>query len=382
VDDFESYTDQPGEEIFSTWIDGYADQSSGSTVGLLTAVNGTFGETTIVHGDQQSMPLAYDNTAAPQYSEAVRTFASPQDWTAHGIKSLSLWFRGEAGNGGQLYVKINNTKVAYDGDEADLARPTWLVWNIDLSQAGNVGSVRTLTIGVEGAGTQGTLYIDDIRLYPKAPEYITPVQPADTDLLVWWPLNEGQGTVAVDHSGNGYDGAFTGDPQWVAGHDGSALHFDGVDDSAAYDFPAAESLSAFTVVLWVKADQLGQANYASPFAGHYPNTAGFQLDVDGETPGQYRVNPSGLLFGPASTDWVCLCLAANGTAATLYYNGVQAATGTLNDTQWDEFSLGVNRNRATYWAGVVDDLRVYNRTLTAAEVAGLAGRTKPLAKPF
>jgi hypothetical protein len=53
-------------------------------------------------------------------------------------------------------VKINNTKVAYDGHAADLARPTWLVWNIDLSQASNVGSVRTLTIGVEAAGTQWT----------------------------------------------------------------------------------------------------------------------------------------------------------------------------------------------------------------------------------
>ena len=77
-----------------------------------------------------------------------------------------------------------------------------------------------------------------------------------------------------------------------------------------------------------------------------------------------------------------MSLAANGTAATLYYNGVAAATGTLNDTQWDEFCLGANRNRNVFWAGIVDDLRVYNRTLTAAEVAGLAGLTKPLAKPF
>jgi hypothetical protein len=190
-------------------------------------------------------------------------------------------------------------------------------------------------------------------------------------LLVWWPLDEGQGTAAVDHSGNGYDGVFKGQPQWVAGYEGSALQFDGVDDYVAFDFPAAESMGAFTVTLWLKCATLGQVNYAAAFAGHYPNSAGFQLDVDGGNPGNYRINPSGLIFGPASTDWVHLTLAAKGTAATLYYNGVQTATGNLSDTRWDEFSLGANRNRTIWWAGACDDLRVYNRTMQADQVRGL-----------
>jgi hypothetical protein len=122
---------------------------------------------------------------------------------------------------------------------------------------------------------------------------------------------------------------------------------------------------------------LGQDNYSGVFAGHYPNTAGFQLDVDGTTPGNYRVNPGGLIFGPASTDWVHLALVAKGTAATLYYNGVQAATGGLTDAQWDEFSLGVNRNRANWWAGVCDDLRVYNRTMTADQVRAVGQGVAP-----
>jgi hypothetical protein len=196
-------------------------------------------------------------------------------------------------------------------------------------------------------------------------------------LLVWWPLDEGQGTKAVDHSGNGYDGVFQGAPQWVAGYAGSALSFDGVDDYVAFDFPAAESLPAFTVSLWLKCATLGQVNYAAAFAGHYPNTAGFQLDVDGGDPGNYRVNPSGLIFGPASTDWVHLTLTAKGTAATLYYNGVQATTGTLTDSQWDEFCLGVNRNRTIWWAGACDELRVYNRALEADQVQDLYNGIAP-----
>jgi Concanavalin A-like lectin/glucanases superfamily/F5/8 type C domain/Bacterial Ig-like domain len=182
VDDFESYTAQPGEEIFSTWIDGYIDHSSGSQVGLLNELHGTFGETTVVHEGRQSMPLTYDNSQAPYYSEAVLTFDLPQDWAAHGIKSLSLWFQGTAGNSGLLYVKINNTKVPYSGDATDLGQAVWQAWNIDLAQAGKVNSVRTLTIGIEGAGAKGILYIDDIRLYPRTPEYITPVASAAAGL--------------------------------------------------------------------------------------------------------------------------------------------------------------------------------------------------------
>ncbi len=61
VDDFESYNDKDNC-IFDTWIDGYTDKKSGSTVGYLQA---PFAETTIVHGGKQSMPLAYDNSKSP-----------------------------------------------------------------------------------------------------------------------------------------------------------------------------------------------------------------------------------------------------------------------------------------------------------------------------
>jgi hypothetical protein len=166
VDDFESYTSQPGEEVFSTWADGFDNPAqNGAIVGLATAVNRTFCDTTIFHGGKASMPFAYDNTQAP-LSETTRTFAAAQDWTTSGIKSLSLWFRGTAGNSGQLYAKINGTKMPYHGEAASLGSDTWQVWNIDLAQVGQVNSVRTLALGVEGNGAQGTLHLDDIHLNP------------------------------------------------------------------------------------------------------------------------------------------------------------------------------------------------------------------------
>ena len=166
VDDFESYAIS-GKDLFSTWIDGYFVNftTNGAMVGLLAPVNGTFCESTIVHGGKQSLPLVYDNSNAP-LSEAVRTFDHAQDWTAGDIKTLSLWFRGVAGNAGQLYVKMNSTKVPYDGAASNLAEPAWAEWRIDLSKVTGVNKVSSLTIGIEGAGAKGALYLDDICLTP------------------------------------------------------------------------------------------------------------------------------------------------------------------------------------------------------------------------
>jgi regulation of enolase protein 1 (concanavalin A-like superfamily) len=94
VDDFEGYTDQAGEEIFSTWIDGFTNGLSNSIVGYFTASGGTFGETAIIHSGKQSMPFEYNNVKTPYFSEAEREFSPAQDWTVHGADTLTLYFRG------------------------------------------------------------------------------------------------------------------------------------------------------------------------------------------------------------------------------------------------------------------------------------------------
>jgi hypothetical protein len=159
VEDFESYTDLEGERIYETWEDGWTNQT-GSQVGNLQA---PFAEQTIVNSGGQSMPVTYDNTAAPGVAEADRTFAPAQDWTAEGVTTLVIHFRGASGNTGQLYAKINGTKVPYNGAAGDLASTRWTAWKIDLAATGvNLASVKTLSIGVEGGS--GVLYVDDIRL--------------------------------------------------------------------------------------------------------------------------------------------------------------------------------------------------------------------------
>ncbi|MBM4024422.1 MAG: hypothetical protein FJ280_03325 [Planctomycetes bacterium] len=170
VDDFESYTDTEGSAIFDTWIDGWTN-NTGSQVGYIQA---PFAERTIVHGGKQSMPLDYNNVKAPFYSEAQRTFAPVQNWTAGDVGTLSLFFRGRANNGaGKLYLALEDStgKTAVVTNDAALTKNTWVEWKIPLSEftGVNLSRVKTLYLGVgdrqtPAAGGAGRIFIDDIRL--------------------------------------------------------------------------------------------------------------------------------------------------------------------------------------------------------------------------
>jgi len=171
VEDFESYNDieegQPGSNlVYVTWPDGYGIPTNGSTMGYVIMFEPTM-ETGEVHSGLQSAPLEYNNTGTAALSEVTRTFTPAQDWTANGVKVLTLWFFGNPDNTpAQLYIKINGVQINYTGASDDLSKAQWNQWDIDLSTVNtNLQSVTSLTIGVQGIGATGTILIDDIRLY-------------------------------------------------------------------------------------------------------------------------------------------------------------------------------------------------------------------------
>jgi len=101
----------------------------------------------------------------------VLSFSVGQNWTKAGAATLVLYFHGAEGNAGQLYVKVNGSKVVYDGDAGDIAKVEWKQWTIDLAPLGaGLQNVTKLAIGIDGNGANGTFYVDDIRLYRSAPE--------------------------------------------------------------------------------------------------------------------------------------------------------------------------------------------------------------------
>jgi hypothetical protein len=183
VDDFESYRNFSPNQAFQTWIDGVGfiepppgnpGNNTGAVVGhdIWSVDSGHYDglimETGIANSPEQSLPLYYDNSGAgglQKYSQIDRTFAPAQDWTPFGITTLVVHFYGSPGNTGQLYVKIGSLKIPYPGNAADLATEAWTPWPIDLTSRGaSLRSVSTLSIGVDGNGASGLLYLDDIRL--------------------------------------------------------------------------------------------------------------------------------------------------------------------------------------------------------------------------
>jgi hypothetical protein len=93
IDGMESYNDDDNR-IYDAWIDGLTDSAKGgSQVGYDVS---PFAEKAITHSGKQSMPLMYNNEAAPFVSEAESTFASAQNWTVSAADSLVVYFRGVA----------------------------------------------------------------------------------------------------------------------------------------------------------------------------------------------------------------------------------------------------------------------------------------------
>ncbi len=200
IDEFEAYDDVEGSRIFDVWVDGYADGLSGSAVGHGMATQGTFGERTIVHGGHQSMPMDFNNTTRPYYSEAVRTFTPPEDWTAYGVTNLSLWFLGQpipfvdtgnvTGRGQQVWIgnapdRTNDAAGLYVAVEDDAGKSgmatypdsaatnfgVWTEWRIPLSSLTgvNLAKIKKLYIGVGDRKNpvpdgSGRIYLDDIRV--------------------------------------------------------------------------------------------------------------------------------------------------------------------------------------------------------------------------
>jgi len=178
LDDFEAYDDNCNR-IFFAWQDGLGHNggtdiedcevpsSNGNGGGSIVGHDiQPFTEQVIVNSGKQSMPISYDNSFG---TSEVKLALDRQNWKESGIETLSLAFYGAADNTGELFIRINDMEIAYDGDPAHIALAQWQTWEIDLgSTIDELTNVAGLTIGVNGDKAKGSLYIDDISLAGSA----------------------------------------------------------------------------------------------------------------------------------------------------------------------------------------------------------------------
>jgi hypothetical protein len=420
---------------FSEPVPGYAGNGTGSAVGYAQP---TFVELTTVHGGAQSMPLAYDNsgvTGKARYSETQREWPSPQDWTVNNVKALTLYFYGAAANdAAQLYVALEDNaghvKVVNYPDIEAVQNANWQEWNIELTQFSGAGvnlkAIKKMYIGLGNrtsptAGGTGTLFIDDIRVYLSrcVPSMLKPAADLNDDCVVDyldlevlandWLLadsfittsNPGAANLAAqykfdgdvqDSSGKGNNGTINGDPTWVAaGKVGSALRFDG--DGDYVDCGAGASLNitnGVTISAWVKLSAVG---LDQKIAGNQDNsTGGYKMTVYSNDRVEFEIRTSAgagtlnrnVAGGTALAPGVWYHVAgvySQGNYIRTYVNGVLdrelITTAVLGTSTGGTLKIGCEpyTTTANFFNGIMDDLRIYNKALSAGEIAYLADET-------
>jgi len=402
VDDFESYNDiSAGEEgsnlVYVAWKDGFDNPSvNGLTMGYTKAFQPSM-ETSLVYDGKQSVPLFYDNSTT-SYSEVTVNVADldvGRDWTKHAVKALTLRFLGDPNNHvQQMYVKLNGSKVTYDGDAENLKQKGWQMWYIDLALfVTNLSNVTELSIGFErigAVGGQGMVLLDDISLYPYDRQLVTPADPGPTGLQAHY---EFEGTTN-DSSGNARHGTATGNPTFVAGKVGQAMSLRGLNDFVEITgYKGILGSNAVTVTAWINTT----STVTGAIVGWGPNVRdqrfGFRVDA-----GRLRVeHHGGNVQGDSNVNdgvWhhVAVTVQEN---ATISYPDVILYVDGIDDTRPSEdpdaFNLTADQDvrigsrpagNDRFFMGLIDDVGIYDRALTPEEIAWLAGKTKPFDKPF
>ncbi len=201
---------------------------------------------------------------------------------------------------------------------------------------------------------------------------------ADPSLVGWWTFDEGSGTIAYDSSGQGHDGTLRGGPTWSMGRIDGALDFDGKDDYVEVGSVGVSGAAPRTVVGWVKADTAATAGGTSVF-GFVPDGSieGTYFDVEVDDKGNYVAHIGGYQWtlGPVDTQWHHVGGSYDGAAGAWYLDGefVDGTEGELGTI--DQVRIGGRLSNGRHFAGLIDDVRIYNRVLTEAEIQAVVAGT-------
>jgi acyl-CoA thioesterase-1 len=203
---------------------------------------------------------------------------------------------------------------------------------------------------------------------------------------VHYQFDEGAGTIAHDAFGN-YDGTVNG-ASWTGGQIGQALFFDGVNDSV--NIGDVQLLTNdLTISSWVRTANFSQVNGYSvskyntatnerEYAVYFNGPANEVHFLIGSSDGSSY--SFGVLSSAASiltnNTWNHIVFTRSGSAAHCYINGVeQALAGTINSNNFADTTarlmIGNRTDGGRAFLGQIDDVRIYNRVLTAQEVSDL-----------
>jgi hypothetical protein len=197
-------------------------------------------------------------------------------------------------------------------------------------------------------------------------------------LVGWWTCDEGKGATLGDSSGSGNDGFLEG-VTWVKGRKGMALKFSGSKSHVtckAAKLPGPQS--AMTISWWHFRLSAATAGNLIIVGNESPPWAAVEIAMGKEKIGIWKLGGEPVMNAPdlRISTWTHGAYSFDGKVHTLYINGrlearseVAPQTGTPTRCElgrwWGEVGSG-------YYDGILDEIRIYNRTLLPAEIAALA----------
>ena len=212
---------------------------------------------------------------------------------------------------------------------------------------------------------------------------------SDDGLVGYWKLDEGSGTFA-DSSGNGNTGTQSGGVSYAqTGKVGKAVGFDGVNDYARIQTSASTNLNSnFSVSMWFKTSVSSGALFDRRPGDNseidiFMNTGGgIQTWIRDTLTNKPLLALTGL--GLSDNQWHNLVYVRD-TATDYVYTYVDSALiGSVNDSTTTNLPLNTSTQFGAYgtgspgapFNGSIDDVRIYNRALSAAEAQTLYNATR------
>jgi len=202
--------------------------------------------------------------------------------------------------------------------------------------------------------------------------------PAALGLVAAYGFEEASGTQVVDSSGRGNPGTTSGATRTTSGRFGAGLTFDGVNDWVTVnDANALDLTTAMTLEAWVF-PTVTPSGWRTIIAKEASGRLCYYVHAgtdNGNRPATgVRIGPDRVLYGTAAlttNTWTHLAATYDGQQQRLYVNGVQVASrsqtgATLTST--GALRIGGNGPYGEFFAGRIDEVRIYNRVLTATEI--------------
>ena len=229
----------------------------------------------------------------------------------------------------------------------------------------NIITFNTLTAGTY---SDCTITVTDSAGNISTPLSVTDFTVMDPSLEAFYPFNGN----AEDITSNGRDLTVTGDTSLTFGKDNSsnsAYYFDGNGDYLEY-VTNIPSFDNYTISLWAKPASSG--TYEAMFSSYDNSNNGFQIDLNGNNFHIRKSSGGNIVLSTAQLDvWTFIAFTYDGTNSIAYINSVRDNESSGGTTEFNRFRIGRNRSGSTYFSGAIDELRIYNRALTASEIASL-----------